>query len=154
MGTLHGELRVRHRLSLRSYLVLGALAEAADGSLPLAQLTASLRESGDRMSYLLRGLQAAGLVESDRRQRDRRTVEVALTDSGRARFADAVRTAQALTRRQFGPGPVTALAESPALAPPGPRAPSLPHLPQAAPIASARTATTEDTTHEQSGQQT
>jgi DNA-binding MarR family transcriptional regulator len=110
LGVLHGELRVRHGLSLHGYLTLGTLAEAATGSLPVtvAQLTASLRESGDRMSHVLRGLQAAGLVERDRREQDRRTVEVTLTEAGRAAWADAERTAQELVRRHFGYGVMTA----------------------------------------------
>ncbi|MGW5176700.1 winged helix DNA-binding protein [Streptomyces sp. NPDC004082] len=107
LGVLHGELRVRHGLSLHGYLALGTLAEAATGSMPVAQLTASLRESGDRMSYVLRGLQAAGLVERDRREQDRRTVDVSLTEAGRAAWADAEKTAQELVRRHFGYGVTT-----------------------------------------------
>ncbi|MGW3915884.1 MarR family transcriptional regulator [Streptomyces sp. NPDC005070] len=149
LGVLHGELRVRHELSLHGYLVLGALAEAGDEPMPVARLAASLRESGDRMSYLLRGLQAAGLLERDRRDGDRRTVEVTLTDAGRARFADAERTAQALVRRHLGPGLVTALADSPASASPGPGAPS-----RTRPGTGVRagTATADDATHEERGQ--
>ncbi|MGW7262161.1 MarR family transcriptional regulator [Streptomyces sp. NPDC054842] len=110
LGVLHGELRVRHGLSLHAYLTLGTLAEAATGSMPVARLTASLRESGDRMSYVLRGLQAAGLVERDRAERDRRTVDVSLTDAGRAAWADAEKTAQALLRRHLAYGVRTASA--------------------------------------------
>ncbi|MFD7606142.1 MarR family winged helix-turn-helix transcriptional regulator [Streptomyces mirabilis] len=101
---MHGELRVRHGLPLHDYLVLGSLAEAASGSVPVAQLAAFIQESGDRMSYLLRGLQAAGLIDRHRRAEDRRTVEVTLTDAGRARFAVAETTAQALMRQHLGPG--------------------------------------------------
>jgi DNA-binding MarR family transcriptional regulator len=110
LGLLHGELREQHGLSLHGYLILGALAEAASESLPHAQLTAFLGESGDRMSYLLRGLQAAGLIERDRCARDRRTVKVTLTDAGRARFADAERTAHMVVRRHLVPGLVTTVA--------------------------------------------
>ncbi|MFJ3760569.1 MarR family winged helix-turn-helix transcriptional regulator [Streptomyces sp. NPDC090080] len=101
LGRLHGELRVRHGLTLLGYLVLGALAEAAAGEAPVsvARLTALLGESGTRMSALLGDLQRAGLVERERRAGDRRTVEVTLTDAGRARFAEAERTAQALLGR-------------------------------------------------------
>ncbi|MFJ8156640.1 MarR family winged helix-turn-helix transcriptional regulator [Streptomyces sp. NPDC094468] len=109
LGRLHGELRVRHGLTLLGYLVLGALAEAAAGEAPVsvARLTALLGESGTRMSALLGDLQRAGLVERERRAGDRRTVEVTLTDAGRARFAEAERTAQALLGRHpaHGPGP-------------------------------------------------
>ncbi|MFJ7967176.1 winged helix DNA-binding protein [Streptomyces sp. NPDC096324] len=94
LGLLHGELRVHHGLSLHGYLVLGALAEATARPMPVARLTEILREPGDRMSYLLKGLQTAGLIERRRRTADRRTVEVTLTDAGRAKFADAERTAQ------------------------------------------------------------
>ncbi|MFG3021168.1 MarR family winged helix-turn-helix transcriptional regulator [Streptomyces sp. NPDC048254] len=105
LGHLHGELRALHGLSLHGYLVLGAVAEAEGRPVPVARLTAFLRESGSRMTSLLKGLQAAGLIERNRRDGDRRTVEVALTDAGHARFADAERTAQALLRRHLGPGP-------------------------------------------------
>lgn len=108
LGLLHGELREQHGLSLHGYLVLGALAEAAGESLPHARLTAFLGESGDRMSYLLRGLQAAGLIERDRCARDRRTVKVTLTDAGRTRFTDTERIAHMVVRRHLAPGLNTA----------------------------------------------
>ncbi|GGN17095.1 winged helix DNA-binding protein [Streptomyces fuscichromogenes] len=111
LGLLHGELRAQHGLSLHDYLVLGALAEAeaeaetgggpVPAPMPVARLTAILREPGNRMSFLLKGLQAAGLVERDRRAADRRTVEVTLTDAGRARFTGAESTARALLRRHL-----------------------------------------------------
>ncbi|WP_051853749.1 MULTISPECIES: MarR family winged helix-turn-helix transcriptional regulator [unclassified Streptomyces] len=104
LGLVHAELRVRHGLSLHDHLILGALAEAPSGSVPVAQLAAFLQESGDRMSYLLRGLQAAGLIDRHRRAGDRRTVEATLTDAGRSEFAAAETTAQALMRRHLGPG--------------------------------------------------
>ncbi|MGW1623005.1 winged helix DNA-binding protein [Streptomyces sp. NPDC002172] len=135
LGLLHGELRARHGLSLHDYLVLGALAEAeaeAEGRsgegpvpVPVARLTALLRESGSRMSFVLKGLQAAGLIERDRRADDRRAVEVTLTDAGRAGFADAESTAQALLRRHLvasgrgtgtGAPPVTPPSAGPAAA--------------------------------------
>ncbi|MEU9406518.1 hypothetical protein AB0E08_12570 [Streptomyces sp. NPDC048281] len=105
LGLLHGELRALHGLSLQDYLVLGVLAEAeADAEagpvpVPVARLTALLRESGTRMSFVLRGLQAAGLIERGRRGGDRRTVEVTLTDAGRAGFTEAENTARELLRR-------------------------------------------------------
>jgi DNA-binding MarR family transcriptional regulator len=99
IGLLHGELRARHGLSLHDYLILGALAGAEGGPVPVTQLTAFLQESGTRMSSLLKNLQAAGLIERNRRGRDRRTVEVTLTEAGRARFADAERTAHMRLRR-------------------------------------------------------
>ncbi|MEU9342258.1 hypothetical protein AB0D74_13740 [Streptomyces sp. NPDC048278] len=113
LGLLHGELRALHGLSLQDYLVLGVLAEAeaeaeadadADAEagpvpVPVARLTALLRESGTRMSFVLRGLQAAGLIERGRRGGDRRTVEVTLTDAGRAGFTEAENTAGELLRR-------------------------------------------------------
>ncbi|MEV7324388.1 MarR family winged helix-turn-helix transcriptional regulator [Streptomyces sp. NPDC093970] len=101
LGHLHGELRAVHGLSLHGYLVLGAVAEAGDGPVPVARLTAFLQESGTRMTYVLKDLQAAGLVDRRRRAGDRRTVEVTLTDAGRARYADAERTARALLDRHL-----------------------------------------------------
>ncbi|WP_052768706.1 MarR family winged helix-turn-helix transcriptional regulator [Streptomyces humi] len=93
LGLLHGELRALHGLSLHDYLILGALAGAGNRPVPVTRLSAFLQESGTRMSSLLRHLQAAGLIERNRRTDDRRTVEVNLTEAGRARFADAERTA-------------------------------------------------------------
>ncbi|MEU9449473.1 MarR family transcriptional regulator [Streptomyces sp. NPDC048277] len=90
-------------MSLHDHLVLGALAEARGRPVPVARLTEFLRESGNRMSALLKRLQAAGLIERERRAGDRRTVEVTLTDAGRARFADAERTAHARLRRHLVP---------------------------------------------------
>ncbi|MFJ9351468.1 MarR family winged helix-turn-helix transcriptional regulator [Streptomyces sp. NPDC101237] len=107
LGHLHGELRTRHGLTLLGYLVLGALAEAAAGGSPVsvAGLTARLGESGTRMSALLRDLQRAGLVARERRAGDRRSVEVTLTDAGRAGYAEAERTARALLDRHPGVWP-------------------------------------------------
>ncbi|MFJ3773015.1 MarR family winged helix-turn-helix transcriptional regulator [Streptomyces sp. NPDC090075] len=108
LGLLHGELRARHGLALHDHLVLAVLAEAeaeAGGGpvpVPVARLTAVLGESGSRMTFLLKGLQAAGLIERDRRAGDRRTVEVTLTDAGRARSAAAERTAHARLSRRPG----------------------------------------------------
>ncbi|MCG7205507.1 MarR family winged helix-turn-helix transcriptional regulator [Streptomyces arenae] len=93
LGLLHGELRALHGLSLHDYLILGALAGAGNRPVPVTRLTAFLQESGTRMSALLKHLQAAGLIERNRRTDDRRTVEVNLTEAGRTRFADAERTA-------------------------------------------------------------
>ncbi|MFI6658904.1 MarR family winged helix-turn-helix transcriptional regulator [Streptomyces sp. NPDC050523] len=99
LGLLHGELRMLHGLSLLDHLILGAVAEAEGRAVPVAEVTASLNESGSRMTFVLRGLQAAGLIERDRRAGDRRTVEVTLTDTGRARLAEAERTARTWLRR-------------------------------------------------------
>ncbi|MFD8424523.1 MarR family transcriptional regulator [Streptomyces sp. NPDC059466] len=124
LGLLHGELRARHGLSLHGYLVLGVLAEAPGGSAPVAELTAFLGESGGRMSYILRAMQASGLIDRDRRDHDRRTVMVALTDTGRDTYADAERTAQAIVRRHLVPGSAPAAVEPPAPAHPVPAPPA------------------------------
>ena len=88
-----------HGLSILDHLVLGAIAEAEGRAVPVAELTASLNESGSRVTFVLRGLQAAGLIERDRRAGDRRTVEVSLTDTGRARLGEAERIARTWLRR-------------------------------------------------------
>ncbi|MFD7790879.1 MarR family transcriptional regulator [Streptomyces sp. NPDC059759] len=98
LGRLHGALRTRHGLSLLDYLTLGFLAEAEGGSAPVAELKAFLGESGDRVSYLLRGMQGMGLVDRRRRDSDRRNVRVTLTPAGQARFADVERTANSIVR--------------------------------------------------------
>ncbi|MET7746754.1 MarR family transcriptional regulator [Streptomyces sp. NPDC005385] len=108
LGHLHGELRKRHGLSLLDHLTLGFLAEEAGGSAPVAELKLFLGESGDRVSFLLKGLQRLGLVERSRRDLDRRTVRVTLTPAGRARFAEAESTAYSIVRRHLVAGPATA----------------------------------------------
>ncbi|MFB7291653.1 winged helix DNA-binding protein [Actinacidiphila glaucinigra] len=103
LALLHGELLARHRLSLYDCLILGAL-DAADGrAVPLVRLTAFLRESATRMASHLKSLEAAGLIERHRRDRDHRRVEVTLTAAGRAAFTDAEKAAQDRLRR--GPVP-------------------------------------------------
>ncbi|MFJ9250601.1 MarR family transcriptional regulator [Streptomyces sp. NPDC101776] len=86
-------------MSLHEYLVLGAVAGAGGRAVPVAELTASLKESGSRMTFVLKGLQATGLIERDRRAGDRRTIEVTLTDAGRVRLAEAEGTARTWLRR-------------------------------------------------------
>ncbi|MFD7873431.1 MarR family winged helix-turn-helix transcriptional regulator [Streptomyces sp. NPDC059766] len=98
LALLHGELRMLHGLSLHEYLVLGVVGAAEGRAVPVAELTASLKESGTRMTFVLKGLQAAGLIERDRRAGDRRTVEVTLTRVGRARLAEAEGTARTWLR--------------------------------------------------------
>ncbi|RPE46010.1 DNA-binding MarR family transcriptional regulator [Streptomyces sp. Ag109_O5-1] len=100
---LHGELRAAHGLSLHDCIILGALAEAGGLPVPVTRLTAFLQESGTRMSALLKSLQAAGLIDRNRRDGDRRTVEVTLTETGRARLADAEKTAHVRLRRRLSP---------------------------------------------------
>ncbi|MFD8073380.1 MarR family winged helix-turn-helix transcriptional regulator [Streptomyces sp. NPDC059718] len=101
LGLLHGELRATHGLSLHDYLILGALAEAEGRPVPLTRLSALLRETRTRIASLLTGLEAAGLVERSRGTGDRRTIEVTLTEAGRARFTDAERAAHERLRRHF-----------------------------------------------------
>ncbi|MFJ7300094.1 MarR family transcriptional regulator [Streptomyces sp. NPDC099088] len=107
LGHLHGTLRTRHGLSLLDYLALGFLAEAEGGSASVAELKAFLGESGDRVSYLLRGMQGLGLVDRRRGDRDRRNVRVTLTPAGRARFVDVERTANSIVRTRPVAGPAT-----------------------------------------------
>lgn len=103
LALLQGELPARHRLSLYDCLILGALAGAERRAVPFVRLTAFLREPATRMSSHLKGLEAAGLIERHRRDRDHRRVEVTLTDAGRAAFADAERTAQERLRVRLAP---------------------------------------------------
>ncbi|WP_187285552.1 MarR family winged helix-turn-helix transcriptional regulator [Streptomyces sp. ME109] len=110
LGRLHGELRLRHGLSLHGYLILGVLAGTASGSATVAELTAFLGESGDRMSYLLKGVQASGLIERGRRERDRRTVQVTLTGAGRDLYAEAESTARSIVGRHLPASAITAVA--------------------------------------------
>ncbi|MFE2579664.1 MarR family transcriptional regulator [Streptomyces sp. NPDC059378] len=93
-------------MSLHEYLVLGVVGAVGGQIVPVAELTASLKESGTRMTFVLKGLQASGLIERDRRAGDRRTVEVTLTRVGRARLAEAEGTARSWLRRHADLQPV------------------------------------------------
>lgn len=80
-------------LTYPQYLVLVVLAaeDADDDGVPIKHLAASLRLDHATLTPLLRRLEAAGLLERRRSQADERSVQVRLTDDGRAladRFED------------------------------------------------------------------
>ncbi|MET8827374.1 MarR family transcriptional regulator [Streptomyces sp. NPDC004610] len=69
-------------LTYPQYLVLLVLWE--HGELPVKQLGEHLRLDSGTLSPLLKRLEAAGLVRRERSTQDERSVEIRLTDEGRA----------------------------------------------------------------------
>ena len=67
-----------------SFLVLRALAEAPDGTLSQRELGARLRRTAGTLSVRLGRLGRAGMIERTTDPEDRRAVQVAITDRGRA----------------------------------------------------------------------
>ncbi|MEV7287954.1 MarR family transcriptional regulator [Streptomyces sp. NPDC093252] len=75
-------------LTYPQYLVLLVLWE--HGELPVKQLGEHLRLDSGTLSPLLKRLEAAGLVRRERSTQDERSVEIRLTDEGRALRARAL----------------------------------------------------------------
>jgi DNA-binding MarR family transcriptional regulator len=93
------EVLAAHRLSLQSFLVLGALSAAPDRTLSQKQLVSAAGRTPGTTSVRLNRLQRAGMIERARDPEDARVVRVSLTDPGaalyeRARATYAERAAQ------------------------------------------------------------
>ncbi|MEU9042823.1 MULTISPECIES: MarR family transcriptional regulator [unclassified Kitasatospora] len=73
-------------LSLTHARALRALAET--GPLPIGQLAAATETTGAATTQLVNGLVAAGYVTRERPAGDKRSVLVALTDTGRSRHQE------------------------------------------------------------------
>jgi DNA-binding MarR family transcriptional regulator len=71
-------------LTYPQYLVLLVLWERPDDAHTVKRLGATLRLDSGTLSPLLKRLESAGLVTRRRAARDERSVEVGLTDAGRA----------------------------------------------------------------------
>jgi len=85
-------LRAAHNLTVNDYEVLLRLSWAPRGQLARGELARSVHLTHGGMTRLLAGLERAGLIQSTRSPNDRRMVYAALTEAGRERFRQAVRT--------------------------------------------------------------
>jgi DNA-binding MarR family transcriptional regulator len=85
-----------HRLSLQSYFVLSALAQAPERTLTQKQLGAAAGRTSGATSVRLNRLTRAGLIERVKDPEDGRAVRVTLTDRG-ARLVE--RAAETYTER-------------------------------------------------------
>jgi DNA-binding MarR family transcriptional regulator len=102
-----------HRLSLQSYFVLSALAQAPERTLTQKQLVSAAGRTSGTTSVRLNRLARAGLIERVKDPEDGRAVRVTLTDRG-ARLVDratetyAERASQLTTGLDDGAADVTA----------------------------------------------
>lgn len=85
-------LRDRHGLTINDYEVLLRLSWASDGPMTRGQIADSVHLTYGGVTRLLAGLERAGLVATSRSRHDRRIAYAELTDAGRQRFGEAVRT--------------------------------------------------------------
>jgi DNA-binding MarR family transcriptional regulator len=102
-----------HRLSLRSYFVLSALAQAPQRTLTQKQLVSAAGRTSGTTSVRLNRLARAGLIERIKDPEDGRAVRVTLTERGaqlvdRAAETYAERASQLLTGLDDGAPDVTA----------------------------------------------
>jgi DNA-binding MarR family transcriptional regulator len=92
LGTLDGELRAEHGLTLGDYEVLAHVSEAPDHSLRMTDLAARLRLSPSGITRRIDGLVREGLVERRRCPSDRRGSNAVLTEKGLRRLREAAPT--------------------------------------------------------------
>lgn len=78
------EVLAAHRLSLRSYFVLAALAQAPDRTLTQKRLVSAAGRTSGTTSVRLGRLERAGMIERAKDDDDARAVRVSLTDRGAA----------------------------------------------------------------------
>jgi DNA-binding MarR family transcriptional regulator len=98
---LDTDLRATHDLSLQEYEVLLTLAQAPDGRMRMSDLATAVLLSQSGLTRLVDRLVRAGSVERTRCQDDRRGLNAALTESGRARLETARPTHLAGVRSSF-----------------------------------------------------
>jgi DNA-binding MarR family transcriptional regulator len=84
---LYRELLDELELTYPQYLVMRLLWQR--GPVPVKDIAATLRLDYGTLSPLLKRLETAGLLRRTRRPEDERSVEIALTDAGRAMRAKA-----------------------------------------------------------------
>jgi DNA-binding MarR family transcriptional regulator len=83
-------LRARFATTLPRFDLMAALERAPDG-LTMGELSRRLMVSGGNVTSIVGGLERDGLVDRRQPASDRRTTYVALTERGRADFADMAR---------------------------------------------------------------
>lgn len=100
MCALDRELSAAHDLNASEFEVLQQLEEADECSLRMAALAESAHLSQSALSRLVSRLETDGLVERKACDQDRRSLFVALTDAGRARYAEARPTQRRVLREE------------------------------------------------------
>jgi DNA-binding MarR family transcriptional regulator len=98
---LDAELTHRHGLPLTSYEVLLFLADSPDGRMRMSDLADSVLLSRSGLTRLVDRLEREGLLERKQCEDDARGYFAAITDRGRAVFAEARRTHLAGVRERF-----------------------------------------------------
>jgi DNA-binding MarR family transcriptional regulator len=95
------ELLAAHRLSCTSHEVLYRLAQADEGHLSIGELGAAVVISPSRVSRVVDGMTALGLVERVACDTDARVSHVVITDAGRTALPEIDRTFQSAVREHF-----------------------------------------------------
>ena len=88
-ASLSGPLQARCGLSLSEVEALANLAGAPDGALRMSRISDALVTNRPAITRLIDGLEAKGLAERRALPGNRRAVNAAITDAGRARFHEA-----------------------------------------------------------------
>ena len=87
------------RASRTPWDIIVSLAQANQSRLSLVDLESRVQRSHRTLQYVLRDLDAAGLVNIERSEEDRRRTVISLSDEGRKGFEEYIR----LFRREIGP---------------------------------------------------
>jgi DNA-binding MarR family transcriptional regulator len=95
------DLYSAHRLSCSSHEVLYRLAHAEEGRRSIGELGAAVVISPSRVSRVVDGLAALGLVERVRCPTDARVAHVVITEAGRETLPDIESTFQRAVREHF-----------------------------------------------------
>ncbi|MBO9521674.1 MAG: MarR family transcriptional regulator [Nocardioidaceae bacterium] len=98
MCALDRELSLAHDLSASEFEVLQQLEHAEECSLRMATLGENAHLTQSALSRLVSRLETDGLVTRKACENDRRSLFVALTDAGRARYAEARPTQRRVLR--------------------------------------------------------
>ena len=89
-----------HELTASEFEVLQQLDQAEEHSLRMAALAESAHLTQSALSRLVSRLERDGLVERKACEQDRRSVYIALTRAGRARYAEAKPTQRRVLREE------------------------------------------------------
>lgn len=99
--TLDADLRARHGLSLATYDALVQLDEAPGRRLRMKALAEALVYSASGLTRLVDGLERAGFARRETDPANRRSIQVVLTDAGRAALEAAAPDHRAAVERHF-----------------------------------------------------
>ncbi|PRY59275.1 DNA-binding MarR family transcriptional regulator [Knoellia remsis] len=98
--TLDRTLMSEHELTSSEFNVLEALCVAEPAELKMADLGTRVHLTQSALSRLVGRLEEAGLVHREMCPKDRRAVFARVTDSGRARYAEARPTQRSVLRAE------------------------------------------------------